>query len=549
MLNYNLQNKDGSARPGSAIIGGNMAGRTPRQLAREFAAARSLKPNLGRAIAHHSLSAPPGIKLSDPQWQIAAANYLKQMGYGDSHQYTIIKHTDTAHEHVHIVSSRIALDGKVVSDSNDRKRSHEAAAKAALSIGLTPVPPPDKTKPRVRISRNQVEQAQGLGSIHPKLTIAARLDVAVDLARDYDQFKANAQKLGVEVREASNEGGVYGLSYALTNPPPGFRATAWKGSTIGPGYSFKHIERRLGGEGLDQIKQARQYKTVLDFAKAETVGKKKVHRWENGAVAAISTQDTISFRNETTGSIKLAARLAQEMGWKEVHLGGSEERRRLAAIEYQKLGIEVINPLEQIQNGKPTAKATTAGQSASSRLDGRHPPAPKISPAGSTSKEPQKTNQNDKTEERAHRMAEIDPLEFLKNPAVATANATAATAEENEAATASARAQAKQEHQRLTAALMVDRQFWDSMFRAGGVENIDQRAKLEAERRAAEMLNDPNKAQERELLLAQLIQEEKEQRMRAEKVEKSADAKKDKEKERQEERQADPLKPGPRPKG
>ena len=42
-----------------AIIGGNLAGQTPRQLSREFGQFRKLRPSLDRAVAHLILSAAP----------------------------------------------------------------------------------------------------------------------------------------------------------------------------------------------------------------------------------------------------------------------------------------------------------------------------------------------------------------------------------------------------------------------------------------------------------------------------------------------------------
>ena len=41
------------------IVAGPMAGRTPRELAREFGILRHLNPKLGKAVAHFSLSPAP----------------------------------------------------------------------------------------------------------------------------------------------------------------------------------------------------------------------------------------------------------------------------------------------------------------------------------------------------------------------------------------------------------------------------------------------------------------------------------------------------------
>lgn len=55
-----------------------------------------------------TLSAPPGIKLSNAQWEHAVAAHLEKLGYGDECKFDIIKHGDgcAVLEHVHVIVSR-----------------------------------------------------------------------------------------------------------------------------------------------------------------------------------------------------------------------------------------------------------------------------------------------------------------------------------------------------------------------------------------------------------------------------------------------------------
>src|SRR5437588_10139562 len=78
LLNY-LAEKD-HAR----LLGGDMAGRNPRELAHEFGLVRRQRPRVKRAVAHMFLRPAPGEHLSDAQWTTIASYYLAGMGFTDS---------------------------------------------------------------------------------------------------------------------------------------------------------------------------------------------------------------------------------------------------------------------------------------------------------------------------------------------------------------------------------------------------------------------------------------------------------------------------------
>jgi hypothetical protein len=138
----------------STIIDTNMGGETPRQLAAEFAAARRHRPNLKRACGHIIISIPhrsaDHLKgeyhehLEDEQYVALAHRWLIGMeflGEGLScSQYLIARHHDTLHEHIHIIASRIRMDGSVVSDSWDYRRSEVIVRQLEKEFSLEATP-------------------------------------------------------------------------------------------------------------------------------------------------------------------------------------------------------------------------------------------------------------------------------------------------------------------------------------------------------------------------------------------------------------------------
>lgn len=146
---YLLSGKTPTSGRRGSVIGGNMAGRTPRELAREFGALRKMRPTLGKAVFHASLSLSPRDRnLSDSEFADLGEQYLAGMGFAES-PFVIVRHNDTDHQHIHLLASRIAATtGKVVTDKHDFKRSEDIIRKLETAFGLAAVAPSTTTTPR-----------------------------------------------------------------------------------------------------------------------------------------------------------------------------------------------------------------------------------------------------------------------------------------------------------------------------------------------------------------------------------------------------------------
>ncbi|WP_321906989.1 relaxase/mobilization nuclease domain-containing protein, partial [Burkholderia cenocepacia] len=212
------------------IVGGNMAGQTPRQLSAEFALSRQLAPDAANPVIHMPLSVPPGEHLTDEQWQQAAHIVMRSMGMDpDNHQHVIVKHTDRDHEHVHVVASRIGIDGKKWNVSHDVRKMIDGTQEAERALGLTQTKgleskPAKRTRP----------EAPGVG----------KLQTAIDAATtDRPTFRAFVERLeadGVKVHPAmSKDGGrLNGMSFERDG-------VAFKGSALGTAYGFGQLQKRM----------------------------------------------------------------------------------------------------------------------------------------------------------------------------------------------------------------------------------------------------------------------------------------------------------------
>jgi len=67
------------------VIGGNLVGTTVDELTAEFTRTQQLREDVEKPVWHNSLRLPVGESLSKEQWKLIADNYMKRMGFSDTH--------------------------------------------------------------------------------------------------------------------------------------------------------------------------------------------------------------------------------------------------------------------------------------------------------------------------------------------------------------------------------------------------------------------------------------------------------------------------------
>ena len=230
-LNYDLQKEHGH------IIETNMAGENPRELAAEFGEIRKLRPNLGKAVLHVSLSAAPGEKLTDEQWSDIGKRYLDGMGL-EQNQFVITRHTDTEHEHVHILANRIRFDGSVTSDSQDYRRQETLMREIEHDYGLERVAPSIEAERRAP-TKGEIESAIRTGEPSTRQQLQQLADAAAKDSRSFTEYQERLEAAGVELVPVAQLQGakLSGLLYRLDG-------VTMKGSDLGKSYSPAGLEKR-----------------------------------------------------------------------------------------------------------------------------------------------------------------------------------------------------------------------------------------------------------------------------------------------------------------
>jgi hypothetical protein len=236
-LNYVLGKKD------AALIGGTMCGQTPEELAAEFAIARQLRPNLKVAVFHATLSVDSTEKLEDSEendqrWLAIAANYMKAMEF-DNNQYAVVKHSDTEHDHIHIVASRIRLDGGVVDDSWDYYKSQKIIRQLERNYSLETVTPSWETDKRAPTT-GEHRHLQSKGNKSVRVQLQDLIDEVTQDNLSMPEFVERLQQQAVEVQVTRTGIGLSkGISYNLDG-------VALSGTQLGKAYTFSGLQKHRG---------------------------------------------------------------------------------------------------------------------------------------------------------------------------------------------------------------------------------------------------------------------------------------------------------------
>jgi len=95
---------------------------------RHFEKLMSLNQRASTNTLHVSLNFDPSETLSNEKMIEVARSYMEKIGFGDQ-PYLVYRHYDSAHPHIHIVSTNISFDGKRISMHNLGKNQSEKARK------------------------------------------------------------------------------------------------------------------------------------------------------------------------------------------------------------------------------------------------------------------------------------------------------------------------------------------------------------------------------------------------------------------------------------
>ncbi|EED7442562.1 relaxase/mobilization nuclease domain-containing protein, partial [Salmonella enterica subsp. salamae] len=226
------------------VIGGNMLSGSALELISEFNGTKQLRSDVQKAVWHNSLRLPDGESLSNDQWAMIADDYMKKMGFNETHLRCYVLHDDSAGQHIHIIASRIDLyAGKLYLGRNENLISTRIISELEIAHGLTVT----KTAPsllniqpkRRKVSRNEQMLSERTGLLSPKEALQQILDKSLADTPDLLTFTKRLEEAEVGwTANVASTGKMNGFSFS-------YRDIAFKASQLGKSYSWANLSNRL----------------------------------------------------------------------------------------------------------------------------------------------------------------------------------------------------------------------------------------------------------------------------------------------------------------
>ncbi len=207
-----------------------------------------------KRYAHISLNLPRGEHLNDTDFFELSKNYMEHMGYGEQ-PYVVIRHHDTKHEHVHIVSSTIKEDCLQINLSNDIRRSIATQKCLENEFGLSPSPDTKQTRelPKYEMPEFRNRDINGVRFYIQDIT---NITLQKYKVRSFKELAEHLKKHHIELRTVDRNGRI-GVSYGFA-VKDGYKSRFINGYTVHP---------QLSGPKLQKVFEQNQSSKLLPMVK------------------------------------------------------------------------------------------------------------------------------------------------------------------------------------------------------------------------------------------------------------------------------------------
>lgn len=202
-----------------------------RLMTEDFVRQASLNPAKSKACFHAILSFSPDDEIDDKKILEIAQKYLSAMGLSNT-QFAIVKHTDKAHRHVHLLANLVGNNGRSIKDSFMGLKGKKIAQRLTRQYRLTPAEYKNTSKIHPEaMSEQEVTRYEIYLAIHKALPFCRSL---LDLAERLHQREIET----IIKYKSGSSTERQGISFKLGE-------YVFKGSKVDRQYSLANLEKQI----------------------------------------------------------------------------------------------------------------------------------------------------------------------------------------------------------------------------------------------------------------------------------------------------------------
>jgi len=211
-----------------------------RLMAADFEMQQQLRPSKQRAVFHGILSFYPGERPTDEKMVAIAREYLQQNGITDT-QYSITKHIDKSHLHLHVIANLVNNQGEAIKDSWLGLRAKKTSQALTLKHELKPALRKDMKLTQLEsLSEHEATRYQIYQAVTESMTKCKSLDEL--------QRSLMIQNIDMRLKYSSREKELQGISFKMG-------VYSFKGSAIDRELSVKKLGQQLEMNMKASLKQ------------------------------------------------------------------------------------------------------------------------------------------------------------------------------------------------------------------------------------------------------------------------------------------------------
>ncbi|MCM4169211.1 hypothetical protein KCTC52924_00727 [Arenibacter antarcticus] len=207
-----------------------------------------------KRYVHATLNLPRGEHLDDDIFLALSKAYMEYMGYWEQ-PYIVVRHYDTEHEHVHIVSSTIREDCSQINLSFDYRRSMAAQKHLEKQFGLSPSPEKRTVRELPKLETPQFNHQDGNG-VRFYMQDILNNTLQKHKVRSFDELAKLLEKYHIQLKVVERSSRV-GVAYGIATKE-GCRSRFIGGYTVHPQFS---------GPKLQQVFERNQQSALLPMVK------------------------------------------------------------------------------------------------------------------------------------------------------------------------------------------------------------------------------------------------------------------------------------------